>query len=144
MRSGTIRRAAANRLSRSTDRQEAVFLTNNFTVPALIIAQLYRCRWQIELFFKWIKQHLRIKSFYGTSDNAVRTQVWIAIAVYLLVAHFEEAVEIVAEPACDVTNFEPDTFRENPVLQLFSDPDMLNETTDSHDQPSLPGFLTGQ
>jgi len=61
--------------------KKLVFLTNNFTVPALVIAQLYRCRWQIELFFKWIKQHLRIKSFYGTSDNAVRTQVWIAIAV---------------------------------------------------------------
>jgi len=63
-----------------------VFLTNNFTEPALTIAQLYRCRWQIELFFKWIKQHLRIKVFYGTSENAVRTQVWIAIAVYVLVA----------------------------------------------------------
>jgi len=63
-----------------------VFLTNNFTVPALTIAQLYRSRWQIELFFKWIKQHLRIKAFYGTSPNAVRTQIWTAIAVYLLVA----------------------------------------------------------
>ena len=63
-----------------------VFLTNNFTLPALTIARLYKCRWQVELFFKWIKQHLRIKAFYGTSDNAVRTQVWIAISVYVLVA----------------------------------------------------------
>lgn len=63
-----------------------VFLTNNFTGPALTIAQLYRGRWEIKLFFKWIKQHLRIKAFYGTSPNAVRTQVWSAIAVYLLVA----------------------------------------------------------
>jgi Domain of unknown function (DUF4372)/Transposase DDE domain len=63
-----------------------VFLTNNFTLPALTIARLYKCRWQVELFFKWIKQHLRIKSFYGTSDNAVRIQVWIAISVYVLVA----------------------------------------------------------
>jgi hypothetical protein len=63
-----------------------VFLTNNFTVPALIIAHLYRCRWQVELFFKWIKQHLRIKAFYGTSDNAVKTQIWIAISIYVLVA----------------------------------------------------------
>jgi hypothetical protein len=63
-----------------------VFLTNNFTLPALQISQLYRCRWQIELFFKWIKQHLRIKAFYGTSVNAVKTQVWIAISVYVLVA----------------------------------------------------------
>jgi hypothetical protein len=62
------------------------FLTNNFTLTALMIAQIYKCRWQIELFFKWIKQHLRIKAFYGTSDNAVRTQIWIAVAVYVLVA----------------------------------------------------------
>ncbi|SOD20980.1 protein of unknown function [Nitrosomonas ureae] len=63
-----------------------VFLTNNFDLPALTIAQLYRCRWQIELFFKWIKQHLRIKRFYGTTENAVKTQIWIAISVYVLVA----------------------------------------------------------
>ncbi|MBI4653393.1 MAG: IS4 family transposase, partial [Nitrospirae bacterium] len=63
-----------------------VFLTNNFTLPALTIAKLYRCRWQVELFFKWIKQHLRIKAFYGTTENAVKTQVWIAISVYVLVA----------------------------------------------------------
>jgi hypothetical protein len=62
------------------------FLTNNFIVPALVIAELYRCRWKVELFFKWIKQHLRIKSFYGTSENAVKTQIWIAISVYVLVA----------------------------------------------------------
>ena len=63
-----------------------VFLTNNFTLPALTITELYRCRWKIELFFKWIKQHLRIKAFYGTSENAVKTQIWIAISVYVLVA----------------------------------------------------------
>ena len=63
-----------------------VFLTNNFALPALTVARLYKCRWQVELFFKWIKQHLRIKAFYGTSDNAVKTQVWIAISVYVLVA----------------------------------------------------------
>jgi hypothetical protein len=66
--------------------QRFVFLTNNFTLPALQITQLYKCRWQVELFFKWIKQHLRIKAFYGTSMNAVKTQVWIAISVYVLVA----------------------------------------------------------
>ena len=63
-----------------------VFLTNNFALPAMAIADLYRCRWQVELFFKWIKQHLRIKAFYGTSENAVKTQVWIAVCSYLLVA----------------------------------------------------------
>jgi hypothetical protein len=62
------------------------FLTNNFFLPALTIAQLYRARWQVELFFRWIKQHLRIKSFYGTSENAVKTQVWVALCVYVLVA----------------------------------------------------------
>ena len=63
-----------------------VFLTNNFDLPALTITELYRCRWQVELFFKWIKQHLRIKAFFGISENAVKTQVWIAVSVYLLVA----------------------------------------------------------
>jgi len=63
-----------------------VFLTNNFALPALTITELYRCRWQVELFFKWIKQHLRIKSFFGTSENAVKTQVWIAVSVYVLAA----------------------------------------------------------
>ena len=63
-----------------------VLLTNNFPLPALSIAELYRARWRVELFFRWIKQHLRIKAFYGTSENAVKTQVWVAIAVYVLVA----------------------------------------------------------
>jgi len=71
-----------------------VFLTNNFGLPALTIAELYRCRWQVELFFKWIKQHLRIKAFYGTSENAVKTQVWIAIAVYVLVAIIKKRLEL--------------------------------------------------
>ena len=63
-----------------------VFLTNNFALPALTICALYKNRWQVELFFKWIKQHLRIKQFYGTSENAVKTQIWIAVSVYVLVA----------------------------------------------------------
>jgi hypothetical protein len=71
-----------------------VFLTNNFALPALTIALLYKSRWQIELFFKWIKQHLRIKAFYGTSDNAVKTQVWIAISVYVLVAIMKKELGI--------------------------------------------------
>jgi hypothetical protein len=71
-----------------------VFLTNNFTLPAFTITQLYKCRWQIELFFKWIKQHLRIKKFYGTSLNAVKTQIWIAISVYVLVAILRKRLNI--------------------------------------------------
>jgi IS4 transposase len=70
----------------ATNDKLLVFLTNHFDLSAANVAALYRCRWQIELFFKWIKQHLRIKSFYGTSDNAVRIQVWIAISTYVLVA----------------------------------------------------------
>jgi IS4 transposase len=71
-----------------------VFLTNNFSLPAQTIAWLYKCRWQVELFFKWIKQHLRIKAFYGTSDNAVKTQIWIAISVYVLVAIVKKELRI--------------------------------------------------
>ena len=63
-----------------------IFLTNNFALPAFTITELYRCRWQVELFFKWIKQHLRIKAFFGTSENAVKSQIWIAVSVYVLVA----------------------------------------------------------
>lgn len=71
-----------------------VFITNNFTLPALTIADLYRCRWQVELFFKWIKQHLRIKAFYGTTENAVKTQIWIAISVYVLVAIVKKRLKL--------------------------------------------------
>ena len=71
-----------------------IFLTNNFSLPALTIAELYRCRWQVELFFKWIKQHLRIKSFFGTSENAVKTQIWIAISVYVQVAIIKKRLHL--------------------------------------------------
>jgi hypothetical protein len=71
-----------------------VFLTNNFVLPAITIASLYKCRWQVELFFKWIKQHLRIKAFYGTSENAVKTQIWIAISVYVLVAIIKKQLHL--------------------------------------------------
>ena len=72
------------------------FLTNNFALPALTITELYRCRWQVELFFKWIKQHLRIKQFYGTTENAVKTQIWIAVSVYVLVAIVKKRLNIAA------------------------------------------------
>jgi hypothetical protein len=73
-----------------------IFLTNNFALPALTIAQLYKCRWQVELFFKWIKQHLRIKNFYGTSENAVKSQIWISISVYVLVAIVKKRLNLKA------------------------------------------------
>jgi hypothetical protein len=100
--------------------QRLVFLTNNFTLPPLTIAQLYRSRWQVELFFKWIKQHLRIKNFYGTSENALRTQIWIAISVYVLVAivkkelHLEGSLYRMLQ-ICSVTLFE-----KTPILQALS------------------------
>ena len=78
----------------SENKKYLTFLTNNFTLPAITIAQLYKCRWQIELFFKWIKQHLRIKAFYGTSENAIKTQIWIAISVYVLVAIIKKQLVI--------------------------------------------------
>ena len=70
------------------------FLTNNFAIPALTVAELYRYRWQVELFFKWIKQHLRIKSFFGTSENAVKSQIWIAVSVYVLVAILKKRLDL--------------------------------------------------
>src|SRR5664279_1137712 len=70
------------------------FLTNNFTLPALAIAQIYKQRWQVDLFFKWIKQHLRIKAFFGTSENAVKTQIWIAVSAYVLVAIVKKRLNI--------------------------------------------------
>jgi hypothetical protein len=90
-----------------------VFLTNNFTLPALTIAELYRCRWQIELFFKWIKQHLRIKAFYGTSENAVKTQIWIAISVYVLVAIVKKSLKIDSSTLYNPTGFECHTLRKD-------------------------------
>jgi hypothetical protein len=73
-----------------------VFLTNNFVLPAFTITELYRCRWQVELFFKWIKQHLRIKAFFGTSENAVRSQIWIAVSAYVLVAIVKKRLQLSA------------------------------------------------
>jgi len=121
-----------------------VFLTNNFTVPALAIAQLYQGRWHIELFFKWIKQHLRIKAFYGTSQNAVRTQIWIAISVYLLVALLKKRLHLDLSLYTMLQILSLTLFEKTPILQVFSQPLPSTELTDTHTQPCLPGFLTGQ
>jgi hypothetical protein len=94
-------------------RKRFKFLTNNFTLPALTIAQIYKSRWQVELFFKWIKQHLRIKAFYGTSENAVKTQIWIAVSVYVLVAIVRKRLTLAAQPLPDSTDSERHAFREN-------------------------------
>ena len=125
-------------------KKKLVFLTNNFTVPALTITQLYRSRWQIELFFKWIKQHLRIKRFYGTSDNAVRTQVWIAICVYLLVALLKKRLRLSLSLHTMLQILSLTLFEKTPLLQVFSDPNRIQPTLNHHDQPCLPGILPGQ
>ena len=97
-----------------------VFLTNNFTLPAETIADLYRCRWQIELFFKWIKQHLRIKAFYGTSENAVKTQIWIAISVYVLVAIVKKLLKLDRSLYTILQILSVTLFEKTPILQVLS------------------------
>ena len=108
-----------------------VFLTNNFVLPALTIADLYNCRWQIEIFFKWIKQHLKIKRFYGTSENAVKTQIWIAVSVYVLVAIIKKQLKI------DITLY---TFLQILSVTLFEKVHILQLVTNSrkliHDNES--------
>jgi len=107
-----------------TDRR-LVFLTNNFTLPARTIADLYKCRWQIELFFKWIKQHLRIKAFYGTSENAVKTQVWIAISVYVLVAIVKKELNLDQSLYTILQILSVSLFEKMPILQVLSKNDYM-------------------
>jgi hypothetical protein len=114
-----------------------VFLTNNFTLPARTVAQLYRCRWQVELFFKWIKQNLRIKAFYGTSDNAVKTQIWIAICVYVLVAILKKELTIERSMGEILQILSVSLFEKMPILQVFSQGPIVLRNGDIHNQLSL-------
>lgn len=98
-----------------------VFLTNIFTVPAKTVADIYRQRWQIELFFRWIKQHLRIKSFFGTSPNAVKTQIWIAISVYLLVAILKKQLDLPGSLHTILQILEVNIFEKRPIIQVVND-----------------------
>ena len=100
-----------------------VFLTNDFDLPAMTIASLYKSRWQIELFFKWIKQHLRIKSFYGTSQNAVKSQIWIAVSTYLLVAIVKKELRIDLPLYTILQVWSLVQFEKNPILQVLSTSD---------------------
>jgi hypothetical protein len=117
-----------------------VFLTNNFTLPALLIAQLYRARWQIELFFKWIKQHLRIKAFYGTSENAVKTQIWIAIAVYVLITIIKKQLHLSQSPYTILQISSLTLFEKMPILQAFAPSSPLAESLNLQNQLCLQGF----
>jgi hypothetical protein len=114
-----------------------IFLTNNFALPALTIAQLYRCRWQVELFFKWIKQNLRIKSFYGTSENAVKTQIWIAISIYVLVAILKKRLNIPASLYTILQILSVSVFERSPLLQLLAETALAEEISDSQNQLNL-------
>jgi len=114
-----------------------VFLTNNFTLPALTITQLYRCRWQVELFFKWIKQHLRIKAFYGTTENAVKTQVWIAVSVYVLVAIIKKRLHLEASLYTILQIFSVTLFEKTPLLQVLTDFSIDDSDHESDNQLNL-------
>ena len=105
------------------------FLTNNFVLPALTIAQIYKSRWQVELFFKWIKQHLRIKAFYGTSANAVKTQIWIAASVYVLVAIIRKRLSVEASLYQILQILSVTLFEKTPILQAFQDIDSQEESS---------------
>ena len=110
------------------------FLTNNFTLPAFTITQLYKYRWKIELFFKWIKQHLRIKSFYGTSLNAVKTQIWIAISVYVLVAIIKKRLNLQHSLYTILQIFSVTVFEKMPITQALTDSDITIPLDDLYKQ----------
>jgi hypothetical protein len=116
------------------------FLTNNFSLPALTIAQIYKCRWQVELFFKWIKQHLRIKAFFGTSENAVKTQIWIAVSVYVLVAIIRKRLGMEASLYQILQILSVTLFEKVPILQAFQAPDPQDNLLDSGNQLILFDF----
>jgi IS4 transposase len=102
-----------------TQGRTLVFLTNNFTLPAQTIAALYKARWEIELFFKWIKQNLRVKTFYGTSPNAVKTQIWIAMIVYLVLAILKERYEVETSLSKLLHFLEVNLFEQKPLISIF-------------------------
>jgi hypothetical protein len=118
-------------------RRRLVLLTNNFQLPALVVAGLYKCRWQVELFFKWIKQHLRIKAFYGTTDNAVKTQVWIAISIYVLVAIVRKELGIDRSLHEILQVLSLTLFEKTPLFQALTAQNLPNSKPDFPNQLSL-------
>jgi hypothetical protein len=116
------------------------FLTNNFVLPALTIAAIYKSRWQVELFFRWIKQHLRIKAFFGTSENAVKTQIWIAVSVYVLVAIVRKRLGLEASLYQILQILSLTLFEKVPVLQALQRSDSQNESSENCNQLILFDF----
>ena len=120
--------------------QRLGFLTNNFALPAITIAQIYKCRWQVELFFKWIKQHLRIKAFFGTSQNAVKTQIWIAVSVYVLVAIVRKRMSLESSLYQILQILSLTLFEKTPILQALQASDFQEESLDPGNQLNLFDF----
>ena len=120
--------------------QRFKFLTNNFVLPALMIAKIYKCRWQVELFFKWIKQHLRIKAFYGTSENAVKTQIWIAVSVYVLVAIVRKRLGLEVSLYQILQILSVTLFEKTPILQALQALDSRSDLADPGNQLILFDF----
>ncbi len=120
------------------------FLTNNFAVPAQTVADLYRYRWQVELFFKWIKQHLRIKSFFGSSENAVKSQIWIAISVYVLVAIIKKRLDIKADLYTILQILSLTLFEKTSLLQILTGAEYTNQDRDMANQLNLFDNFPGQ
>ena len=118
-------------------RKRFKFLTNNFTLPALTIAQIYKSRWQVELFFRWIKMHLRIKAFYGTSENAVKTQIWIAVSVYVLVAIVRKRLGLEVSLYQILQILSVTLFEKTPILQALQSPDSQDDLLVSANQLNL-------
>lgn len=118
-------------------RKRFKFLTNNFTLPAVTIAQIYKSRWQVELFFKWIKQHLRIKAFYGTSENAVKTQIWIAVSIYVLVAIVRKRLMLPISLYQVLQILSVTLFEKTPILQALQPSDFQNDSWDYSNQLNL-------
>jgi len=121
----------------SKNNKAFVFLTNNFVLPAITIADLYRCRWQVELFFKWIKQHLRIKAFYGTTENAVKTQIWIAISIYVLAAIVKKSLNLNQSLYTILQVLSVTLFEKTPIYQIFSNTAYKNQEDRSCNQLDL-------
>ena len=120
--------------------RKLVFLTNNSALPAISVAQLYRCRWKVELFFKWMKQHLRIKSFYGTSANAVKTQMWIAICFYVIIAILRKRLRLAHSPYTILQILSVTLFEKTPILQALSLRPHTSSEPDVDNQLHLKGF----
>lgn len=121
-------------------KKRLTFLTNNFALPALTIALIYKCRWQVELFFKWIKQHLRIKAFFGTSENAVKTQIWIAVSAYVLVAIVRKRLGLEVSLYQILQILSITLFEKTPILQALQPSDDNENMADSVNQLILFDF----